>query len=65
MNRARYSPGGVARGRKPRFMPSDVLTMAILRDNGWTYDRLAAEYRTSRSVVMRYLACFTPGRWAA
>jgi len=61
---SQINSGGI-RGRKPRFMPSDVLTMALLRDNGWTFDRIAAEYRTSRSVVTRYLSQFTPGRWAA
>jgi hypothetical protein len=58
------TPTGTPRGRKPRFGPGDVLTMAILHDNGWTITRLAAEYRTVRSVVSRYLFhSFNPERW--
>lgn len=59
-------PSRVRSGRKPRFGPSDVLTMAILRDNGWSYDRIAAEFGTVRSVVTKYLRDeFVPWRWAA
>lgn len=60
------APTGTPPGRKPKFSPSDVLAMAILRDSGWTVTRIAREYGTVRSVVARYLHHrFTPGRWAA
>ena len=58
-------PSGAPRGRKPRFTPSDVLVMAILRDNGWTYDDIAAEWKAARSIITKYLQEFRPGRWAA
>jgi hypothetical protein len=61
-----HTPSLLARGRKPKFYPSDVLTMAILLDDGWTVTRIAAEFKTVRSVVARYLHHrFTPGRWAS
>jgi hypothetical protein len=60
------TPGLLPSGRKPKFYPSDVLVMAILRDDGWTVTRIAREFGTVRSVVARYLHHrFTPGRWAA
>ena len=59
------SAGLYPRGRKPKFFPSDVLTMAILLDNGWSITRIAEEFRTVRSVVARYLHHeFGPKRWA-
>ena len=66
MNPPSIIPGLLPRGRKPKFFPSDVLTMAILRDDGWSVTRIAREFGTVRSVVARYLHHeFSPRRWAA
>jgi hypothetical protein len=62
MNCARMNAGRPS-GRKPRFYPTDAMCMAILRDNGWTYDRIAASFGTVRSVVRDYIEA-RPSRWA-
>lgn len=66
MNPPSRTSGLYPQGRKPKFYPSEVMTMAILLDNGWTVTRVAAEFGTVRSVVARYLKHdFSPQRWVA
>ena len=53
-------------GRHPRFTPDEAARLRNLHASGWSYGRLAREFRASRSLVTRYVRDgFQPWRWGS
>lgn len=42
-------------GRKPKFNKEDIMGMEIMKENGYTYQQIAEEYKTSKVTVIKYL----------
>lgn len=42
-------------GRKPKFNTEEIIGMEIMKENGYTYEQIAEEYKTSKVTVIKYI----------
>lgn len=42
-------------GRKPKFDKIKVTEMEIMKENGYSYNQIAAEYKTTKATIIKYL----------
>ncbi|MFQ9546289.1 MAG: helix-turn-helix domain-containing protein [Clostridium sp.] len=42
-------------GRKPKFNKEEIIGMEIMKENGYTYEQIAEEYKTSKVTVIKYI----------